>query len=381
MFLSHSKLNKMFECPMSFYLNYHQRIHLKKEKPALAIGSAVHWGIENNTDDLLDYYNEKGNFFQRGNYTKDECLAESMVHGYLLHKNEILDEILKDEATGQQLECFEETHELTLYAPLKSYRYKENHTFMGIIDLLLLTEKGFIIIDYKTSSDDPNWDKYLEQIYRYMFLLDYNFPEVPIYKIGIINLKKVKLKQKKNENLDSFFQRLKTEYDINEGLISSHIYKPYEFDRNLVDNYISNLSIMADTAQVLEDNECYFINYSNANGMYGPSEYYDIFYHTPNAYLLYKIDDIIYDLDEGELTSRDCIPLDLLTIEKRDVMNHYCDFKEFFEGLKSVDFDPVEDWDTAKQAFLESFTCDEDLLEKYYLTYCYYLEKNSLKKD
>lgn len=380
MFLSHSKLNKMFECPMSFYLNYKQKIHLKTEKPALAIGSAVHWGIEHNTEDLLEYFNENGDFFTRGTYTAQQCLAESMVHGYLNEKENILSEILKDKESGKILTCHDEIHELTLYAPLKSYRFNEDHTFMGIIDLLLLTDKGFIVIDYKTASEKPNWDKYLEQIYRYIFLLKHNFPDVPVYKIGIISLLKSKIKQRKNENLDSFFDRLKTEYEINEDLIFHHTYSPNEFSQQVIDAYINNLSIMADTAQVLEDNECYFINYTNANGIYGPSEYYDIFYHTENAYLLYKIDDTIYDEIDGELNSRDCVDIDMMVIDHKNVLNHYSDFKTLFEGFKTVDFNPVDNWDIIKEALKQEYICNDELLEKYFVTYCYYKGKEEIVK-
>ncbi len=380
MFLSHSKLNKMFECPMSFYLNYKQKIHLKVTKPALAIGSAVHWGIENNTEDLLEYFNEHGSFYDKGQYTPQQCLAESMVHGYLIHKNEILSEILKDEETGEQLECYEEMHELTLYAPLKSFRFDKDHTFMGIIDLLLLTDKGFIIIDYKTASEAPDWNKYLEQIYRYIFLLKHNFPDVPVYKIGIISLIKSKIKQKKNENLDSFMMRLKTEYDINEGLLYHHTYSPNEFSQSVIDDYINNLSVMADTAQILEENECYFINYSNANGIYGPSEYYDIFYHTENAFLLYEIEDTLYDEDLGELKVRDCVDIDMMTIDHKNVLNHYSDFKELLDGFRSVDFEPVDNWEDIKEALKQEYICNDELLDKYFLTYNYYKGKEDILK-
>ena len=54
--LSHSKMNTILCCPMTYYLTYEQGIQAKVEKPALAIGSAVHWGIEHDTNDLSEYY-------------------------------------------------------------------------------------------------------------------------------------------------------------------------------------------------------------------------------------------------------------------------------------------------------------------------------------
>ena len=211
MILSHSKLDMILKCPMTYYLNYKQGIKLKIEKSALAIGSAVHWGIEHNTENLQEYYNKEGSFRQVNNYGKDELLAESMVHGYLKHKDEIFDDILKDLETGEKLSLLDEQHELTIEADLFSHRFDKPHKFVGIIDLLLLTEKGFIIIDYKTSSQTPDWDKYLDQIYRYIYLLRCEFPDVPVYKIGIVNLKKSMVRQKQAENEESFLLRLKKE--------------------------------------------------------------------------------------------------------------------------------------------------------------------------
>ena len=64
---------------------------------------------------------------------------------------------------------------IALEEVLPSKRYEGGYNFVGIIDLLLLTNKGFIIIDYKTSSTVPEWDKYLEQIYSYEYLLSKKF--------------------------------------------------------------------------------------------------------------------------------------------------------------------------------------------------------------
>ena len=74
--LSHSKLSTILSCPMSYYLSYEQGIALKDVKPALSIGSAVHYGIEHNTDDLTEYYNKSAGFKSRDNFTRDQLIAE-----------------------------------------------------------------------------------------------------------------------------------------------------------------------------------------------------------------------------------------------------------------------------------------------------------------
>ena len=364
--LSHSKLTTILSCPMTYYLTYKQGIKLKVEKSALAIGSAVHWGIEHDTEDLEEYYRENGNFSQTKGYGKDELLSESMIHGYRKYKTEIFDEILKDlDNPENKLELLDEQHELELYADLPSKRYSIPHSFMGIIDLLLLTNKGFIIIDYKTSSQTPDWDKYLDQIYRYIFLLKNNFPDIPVYKIGIVNLKKTQIRQKQSENEESFLLRLKREYDINEDLINTHIYLPDQLDPKLINDYIDNLSDMADTAQMIDENQAWFINYANANGQYGKSSYWDIFYNTPDCYLLYKIEDTTFDKDDGIQEFRDCVPIDMLTIRNKNVLNHFTQFKEVIDNQKETKITK----DSIFSEIKKNYITDDSLLNKYWITY------------
>lgn len=364
--LSHSKLQTILTCPMTYFLEYKEGIKLKIEKPALYIGSAVHWGIEHNTDDLTEFYKESGSFKHEQGYTREQLLAESMVYGYLQHKKEIFDELLKDD-DGNKLEMLEETHELFLEAELEGYKNNEVNNFVGIIDLLILTEKGFIVVDYKTSSQVPDWNQYLEQIYRYIYLLKKQFPEVPVYKIGIINLRKSMIRQKKDENEEGFLIRLKNEYKEHSDLyITTHIYHPSDLDENLISEYIENLKKMADMANVIDKNEMWYINYSNANGVYGKSQYYDIFYKTKDNYLLYKISDTLYDAGEDVIKNeRDCVPIDMLVIDKKNILNKY----DIFE--KEVIDSEILNKDKLFPFLKSKYECDDKLLEKYYNTFLY----------
>lgn len=329
--LSHSKLSTILQCPMTYYLSYIQGIQPKEEKSALAIGSAVHWGIEHDTEDLSEYYKENGTFKQKDNYTKDQLLAEAMVHGYLKHKEELFDKILKNPENGEKLELIEEYHELYMNAKIKSnLKDVEYHDFVGIIDLLLLTNKGFIILDYKTSSQVPDWDKYLEQLYRYIMLIQSNFPDVPVCKICIVNLRKSAIRQKKTENIDQFLNRLKWEYDLNdEEYVNYHEFPANDINKTLVEDYILNLSKMCDLAHTIDSNKLWFINFGAAMGQYGKSTYYDIFYKTQDAHYLYKISDKIWN-DELKCFEdyRDCCPLDMKVIDNKNCLNKYSIFKE-----------------------------------------------------
>ena len=363
--LSHSKLNTILTCPMTYHLGYELGIKQKVTKPALAIGSAVHWGIEHDTDDLSEYFKDNGSFKQADNYTKEQLLAESMVYAYKKHKNELFAKLLKDPDTKEQLELLEEMHETYLSGQLQSKLHEEAHNFVGIIDLLLLTNKGFILVDYKTSSSVPDWDNYLEQLYRYIFELRCNFPDTPIVKIAIINIRKSGIRQKKSETDFEFLQRLKFEYEINDNeLVNYHEFLPETINNVFLDNYIKNLAIMADTAENIVNSKMFYINYGAAKTQYGKSEYYDIFYHTPGAEALYEISDKIWDEDtQLFLDKRDCIALDMKVIDYDNILNKYDKFKELLLATSC----------TSKEEFFaelaEKYIVDINLLEMYWLTF------------
>lgn len=368
--LSHSKLNCILSCPMTYYLRYVEGIYQKVEKTALSLGSAVHWGIEHSTEDLSDYYNKKGNFKQQNNYTDEQLLAESMVHGYLKNKDRIFNELLDNSTT----KLLEETHEIYLTAKLKSYMFEIPTEFVGIIDLLLLTDKGFIIVDYKTSSNTPNWDDYLDQIYRYIMLIRSAFPDTPIYKLAIINLRKTKIYRKKGENEVSFKKRLQAEYDVNDdNYISHHIFEEKTLDKQHIDDYITNLCHMCDFARLIDEKKMWYINFGNAISVYGKSEFYNIFYKTNECHLLYNISDKVYNKDLDEISSfRECNQYDMLCIDKSNVLNHYSLFKEELELFLSNNYDI----DTFTDYLHSKYIFDEVLIQTYIETYLQEMSKS-----
>lgn len=384
--LSHSKLGTILHCPMSYYLSYHLGIRKKEEKTAFAIGSAVHWGIERSEEDLTNYFAEHGGFGKRESYGRDQLLSEAMVHGYLKHEDDILKQLLTDPATGKQLEILEKTHELWVEAKLKSrLSHVEYHNFVGIVDLLILTDKGFVIVDYKTSSMQPDWDSYLEQLYRYMFLIQDMFPEIPIIKLAIINIRKTGIRQKKTENTEQFFNRLKFEYDLNdENYVNYHEYLPSEFNASLMSLYFENLTDMSDFAQTICDTENFYINFPGAKGQYGKGDYWDIFYQTPGAEVLYKINDETLAFDDfGNAyiaKSRDCVAIDMHVINRSaNLMNSYKRFKSVLlqEVAYSGTVDTSNDVDIEKlkttvfNVIKENMIFDDELLDLYFETYLF----------
>ena len=91
--LSHSKLNTILTCPMTYKIIYKLGFKLKEGKRALRLGSAVHYGIEHELKDLSEFYKEEGSFSQASQYSQEQELAEAMVNGYLKHKDSIFADI------------------------------------------------------------------------------------------------------------------------------------------------------------------------------------------------------------------------------------------------------------------------------------------------
>lgn len=374
MHLSHSGLQLLLTCPASYFLSKKQGISLKKEAKALQVGSAFHWGCEHNTEDLKGYLDEIDPFQNLYNdFTKEVALATGMVHGYLKKKDSIYKQILKS-YEGEDLTLVEEFHELDLLCDLPSLRFEKNHEFHGIIDLLMLTDKGWIILDYKTSSMRPDFDKYLDQVLRYCWMVEQKFPEMPIYKVGIINVRKTGIKQRQGENEQNYAMRIKREYDFDDcDMIEYHEFKPDDFEKSKMDLYIKNLSRMADFAQEIEDKNFWFINYGNAVSVYGKSEFWDLFYKTPDCKYLYKVYDPMFNTDLGEMSNyRDATDLDINSLEVTNPLNHYETFKEAFNRLpmSQVPALVLAQAEACRITCLkyckEHYTTDDELLGRYW---------------
>lgn len=359
---SHSKLSCCLNNPMDYYLSYKMGIQPKVKNKAFTIGTAVHWGLENNTSDLTKYFAEEEKV---NSYSYEQFYAECMVNGYFHHKEEIMKIVFDG------VNVIKEYHELPIEANLPSYTHpNEPYNFNGIIDLLFLTDKGFIIIDYKTSSQLPEWSKYLDQIYRYNFMLNSVYPKVPVYRTGIINLIKPNIKRKPNEKEESYNERVKQLYlQENTKLINVHMFDANTLDKQVVNDYINNLSRQADIADLMDKNNAYYIEYSNANGEHDHyrSTYLNIYNREPLAYLDYNIKDTILDGSQL-LNTRDCIELDMRCIEPIKILNKYDTF--LTELLNSGLTDKDKYFDYLKSRYV----VDNELLERYWKTFQYQIK-------
>lgn len=366
---SHSKLQTIISNPANYYYSYILGLQSKVAKPALSLGSAVHWGLEHNTEDLTEYYKNSKNFKQQNDYSKERIMAESMLHAFFKEKDSIYKKILTDPNTNEPLTLIEESHELFITCHLKTSQTLDvpYHEFVGIIDLLLLTDKGFIILDYKTSSTEPSWDDYLDQIYRYIMLLQNSFPDVPIVKVGIINLKKSSIRQKQKENDIEYLNRLKNEYEYRSfEYIQYHEYPMSTLNQQHINKYIDNLSKMCDLAYLIDKNKLFYINFGEAINKYGKSEFYDIYYDTPDNYLLYQISDRVWSEDDNcFVDTRDCLPVDIQASPNTSTLNKYNMYKaerkdhyqEFGSHSLFVDY------------LKSKYITDDKLLDLYELTF------------
>lgn len=374
--LSHSALSLLLDCPASYFLSYHEGIQKIETKPAFIVGSAMHYGLEVGSSDLTQYFKDNDMYDDMIGPNDYQILAEAMAEAVLKNKDNIFDRLLTDGRTGKKAKLIKEDHELRINGKLTSFMHKEPHDFVGIIDLLLTTDEGFVLVDWKTSTMTPDWEGYLDQIYRYIFLLKSEFPDIPVRRIAIVNVRKSKQSQKRGESREAFAKRVKDDYVINfDKYIFTHIYDPEDLDKDIVDSYIKNLSRMADAGETIDKEGRFYINYASANGKYGKSDYWDIFYHTPHCCYLYDIKDTILDGDILKVGRRPCVEIDMHVLDKK-VLNKYEDFKSDVADslLKGSSFDKNSIFSFLKRKYDE---VDDDLLEEYWKMMAIELNQNN----
>lgn len=368
MIFSHSKINLLLEDMFSYFLNYEMGIKPLQKQKALLIGEAVHYALENKNSDLTQFFKDNGSFEQKNTYSEEQVLSESLAEAYLEREESIQKAIIGD------AEIFETYKELEVKVKMK----KSDNEFLGIIDLLFLTDKGFIIVDYKTTSRTPNYDDYLEQLYRYCMLLNYKFPEVPIYKIAIISLKKSSLRQKANEDIESFKRRMILDYkERADEYIDYHVFEG-EIDKRIfnnvvLDQYKNNLEYLIKVCKKLIKSNIYPIVYKNAITVYGKSTYYDfIYWNEESIKTNFIIKDNIYDKELDTFVSQRAInDVDIEVIKLKKLSKKYIiKFDQFKEIWENLNFD--------KKLLIKKYKIDRNLLEIYVLTY---VKEKELNKE
>jgi len=333
---SNSKLNAIFNCPMSYHLRYDLGINPVVKSKALDLGSAIHWGIEHNTDNLNEYYESESSRKVLESKRDEQALAEVIVKYYIDNEDEILKNLLKDVIIEERF------HELEIVCKLESkIEIEGSNEFVGIIDYLLYTNKGFIIIDYKTSSDIPKYEKYLQQLLCYCMLINGEFPGIPIYKIAVVNFLKSKTKRKPNETIENYKRRLRNEY-IDDNIFVN-IYNGELILQEKIESYKNNLSKQCDVAlqivQFCNRFNNYYINYNTVND-YGGNVYKPLFDKQKDAYVMYTVKDKWVDDNDKIIDTRYMLPIDIDAIYDGMIICRYKDFlifnKDILEKNKSL---------------------------------------------
>lgn len=359
---SHSKINLLLEDPYSYFLNYLYKVKPIKKSNALQIGEAVHYGIEHSNADLSDFFKANGSLEQQNGYSHEQILSESLVSVFLDYKDNIINDILGD---AKIIETFNEFK-------IEVQASQSIHQFLGIIDLLIKTDKGWIIVDYKTTSKSPNYDDYLEQLYRYCYLIQRHFNE-PVYKIAIIALRKASIKQRMNENGEQFKHRLMLEYK--EKAQDYLTYKVFDsatdtaiFNPDVLNEYYDNLEHLISYCGDLTLTERFPLNYSKAIGVYGQSQYYDfIYWNEDNIKSNYYIKDIAYDeLSETIKEERTITDFDLKMIKLRQNNSLNLAIIQYEQFLNAINFD-IQNYN--EEVLLANYLTSPELLRLYKKTF------------
>lgn len=369
---SHSKLKLFLNCPMTYHLKYDLGITPKVKSQALSSGEAIHWGLEHNTSDLTQFYKENPSLKNFKN-NDNQILEEVIIEAFLKNKEKIFNKILTTE-TGEKLELLEEIHEYEINSKISSKVVKYNE-FKGIIDLLLVTNKGFIIVDYKTSSSKPDFNEYLSQLYKYIYLCNYEFPDYPVYRIAIINLQKSKTKRKPIQTEEQYKKQLEKEYiyvEDDDDLIRINIFDRDIISDEVIKKSVEDLANLCDyayiTTEACNKNNIFYINWDHAKE-YGGSPYLDLLENRYGCQELYVVKDK-YLFNKKIYDTRPMKEIDVKNIYE-GVPIEFCRYKNFepiYVSLIEKGFKNNEICNALKEIYNIN-KIDEDLINSYIKIY------------
>lgn len=209
---SYSRVSLYRDCPYHFKLRYLNKLPEIPDYSAnspLILGHALHKGIEEGNDAMLDDY------FNSFPVVTDDQITEAMKLEILLPK------------VNQFLERFSGCRQIHEYKLLKP-------NFIGFVDLILVAKDGTcLVLDFKYSNSIDNYMK-SEQLHVYKHYLEQDGFNVE--KLGFLFIPKIALKKGKNESLYHFRKRLIAR--VNEAEV---IPKNVEFDQSKVDEFFKTI--------------------------------------------------------------------------------------------------------------------------------------------
>lgn len=264
---SHSKINCFKMCPKKFYYRYIKKLYpLEEDVSNLNIGKAFHKGIELNDLSKLSKWMDEQDYFMSEQGETQKVLVSAMVEAFL--KKYPQDDTIKHEVhlTGKICPASKED-DFQLYA-----------------DALRETDKGYYLREYKTASivNDTYIKKlqFNDQITRYCLVCN-KILDKPILGIEYFIMKKPLIRQKKDESLQQFRDRLVEKCMEDESLQMISLTRTDEQLKQEESDLIYDISL-------IEKTDTFTKNLSSCECFGRACEYIDLCAGVPDAELLFN---------------------------------------------------------------------------------------------
>lgn len=232
---SHSRINCFKQCPMLYKYKYVDKlVPLDYDSKALSMGKAFHYGVEQNSSDKAGEYMDEDSFFLNEDGETNKVIVMAMIDAYLnkFPNNDLM------------------KHELHLTGKLLPRSTEDD--FQLYIDIVEEdpNENGYWLIELKTASqiNDGYIKKldFIDQPNRYYYFLEKTLDK-PILGIKYRVVKKPLLRQKKDESLIQFRQRLVERLSEPDNIYEFVLYRTKEQIRETIKDTQADMRLIKKT--------------------------------------------------------------------------------------------------------------------------------------
>ena len=207
MILTNSQIQTWLSYRRYYKFAYMDLLKATEPSPALRIGSAIHcalqhWYLSSNCDNsIIRFY--------------DDVIAESLITDIALDESIEAEKSLVSNILNGYKNCYA-NEKITVLETEKTIRTKiaDNTWFAGKVDMIAEVDGRKWLFEHKTTSvlGDNYFNKLAidPQVTGYLYLVTRKHPDVcsVIYNV----LRKPSIRQKKNETVDEFSQRMRDDY-------------------------------------------------------------------------------------------------------------------------------------------------------------------------
>lgn len=258
---SHSRINCFKQCPMLFKYKYIDKlVPLGADTKPLSMGKAFHVGIENCSSDAALEYMEKDEYFMSQESENDKVIVLAMVDAFLKKFPEAKKWEHEKYLTGKMI---------------------KDDDFQLYIDGLEKHKDGYYIIELKSTSkvDETYINKldFNDQISRYYYIAEQNGLKILGIKYYVV--KKPLLRQKQNESVEQFRQRLVDRIMEDDSIFYTEIKRTPEQIEDCIKDTIYDMQVIENTTR--------FTKNLTACSCYGNCPYIDLCRGLKDAILLF----------------------------------------------------------------------------------------------